>query len=132
MSGYIDKVRQQFKHDMPKQSQHRHYKAAPKVYGTSAQDTISDDKSPLLNDKQKRNVQQVIGSILYYGRAIDETTLPALGSIASEQAKATEMPELKCMQLLDYLATHPDATVRFRASVMVLNIHSDASYLSES
>ena len=34
-------------------------------------------------------------------------------------------------QLLDYLATLPNAKVRFYASKMVLNVHSDASYLSE-
>jgi hypothetical protein len=33
-------------------------------------------------------------------------------------------------QLLDYLATHPDATIRYHASDMILHIHSDASYLS--
>jgi hypothetical protein len=33
---------------------------------------------------------------------------------------------------MDYLYTHKDATVRFHASDMILNIHSDASYLSES
>jgi hypothetical protein len=33
---------------------------------------------------------------------------------------------------LDYLATHPDAKIRFHASGMILNIHSDASYLSVS
>ena len=32
--------------------------------------------------------------------------------------------------MFDYLATNPDATIRFHASDMVLNIHSDASYLS--
>ena len=37
----------------------------------------------------------------------------------------------KCVQLLDYLAYHSDAKVRFYASDMVMNIHSDASYLSE-
>jgi hypothetical protein len=37
----------------------------------------------------------------------------------------------KTIQLLDYLATHPAAKVRYHASSMVLNIHSDASYLSE-
>ena len=35
------------------------------------------------------------------------------------------------LKLLNYLATHPEAKVRFHASDMVLNIHSDASYLSE-
>jgi hypothetical protein len=34
--------------------------------------------------------------------------------------------------MLDYLATHPDATLRYHASDMVLHIHSDASYLSVS
>ena len=32
---------------------------------------------------------------------------------------------------MDYAATHPDAIVTFRASIMVLAVHSDASYLSE-
>jgi hypothetical protein len=35
-------------------------------------------------------------------------------------------------QLLDYLATHTDATIRYRASDMILHIHSDDSYLSVS
>jgi len=38
----------------------------------------------------------------------------------------------KAKQLLDYLATHPDATIRYRASDMIMNVHLDASYLSES
>jgi hypothetical protein len=33
---------------------------------------------------------------------------------------------------LDYLATHPDATIWYHASDMILHIHSDASYLSVS
>ena len=33
--------------------------------------------------------------------------------------------------MLDYLATNPNATIRYHASKMILNIHSDASYLSE-
>jgi hypothetical protein len=34
--------------------------------------------------------------------------------------------------MLAYLATHPDATIRYHASDMILHIHSDASYLSVS
>jgi hypothetical protein len=56
----------------------------------------------------------------------------ALSTIASEQANGIENTTLKTKQLLDYLATHPAATVQFHASNMVLNIHSDASYLSEA
>ena len=32
--------------------------------------------------------------------------------------------------MLDYCATHPNAKICFHASDMVLNIHSDASYLN--
>jgi hypothetical protein len=58
--------------------------------------------------------------------------LMALSTIASKQSKGTEHTMTKTKQLLDYLATHPDAMVRFHASDMILNIHSDASYLSEA
>ena len=36
----------------------------------------------------------------------------------------------RCKQFLDYMSTHPEATIRFYPSEMVLNVHSDASYLS--
>jgi hypothetical protein len=36
------------------------------------------------------------------------------------------------MQLLDYLAGQSEAKVRFHTLDMILNIHSDASYLSEA
>jgi hypothetical protein len=39
---------------------------------------------------------------------------------------------MKTKQHMDYLASHPGATVRFYASNMILNNHSDASYLSEA
>jgi len=38
----------------------------------------------------------------------------------------------KAKQLLDYLATYPDTTIRFRASDMIMNVHSDKPYFSES
>ena len=59
------------------------------------------------------------------------TVLMALSSIASKQTKGTQHTLEKAYQVLDYLALHPDAVVGFRASDMVLNIHSDASYLSK-
>ena len=55
----------------------------------------------------------------------------ALSTIVSQQSKATTNTWNAVKQLLDYLASHPDATIRYRASDMVLNSHSDASYLSE-
>jgi hypothetical protein len=55
-----------------------------------------------------------------------------LNDIATEQTRATEKTKTAAGQLLDYLATHPDAKICFHASDMILHIHSDASYLSVS
>jgi hypothetical protein len=74
----------------------------------------------------------MIGSILYFARAVNLPVLMALSTIASKQANGMENTMLKTRHLLDYLATHPAAIVRFHASDMVLNIHSNTSYLSEA
>ena len=58
--------------------------------------------------------------------------LVALGSLAAAQTKATTNTMIAANQLLDYAYTHPNATIRFKKSDMILKIHSDASYLSES
>jgi hypothetical protein len=72
-----------------------------------------------------------VGSILYYARAVDMMVLMALSSIAMEQTKAMERTLARCTQLLDYRAGHADAKVQYHTSDMIMNIHSDASYLSE-
>ena len=38
----------------------------------------------------------------------------------------------RCTQLLDYLSGQSEAKIRFIASDMILNIHSDALYLLEA
>ena len=62
---------------------------------------------------------------------VDCTILPAISSIASEQANATEGTEKQIKQLLDYLATLPNAKSKCMHQKMILNVHSDTSYLSE-
>ena len=87
--------------------------------------------SALLDAASVRRIQEVIGVLLYYARAVDNTLLVALGSLAS--APHSENTAEAIVHLLNYCATHPDAIVRFHASdIMVLLVHSDASYLSEA
>jgi hypothetical protein len=54
----------------------------------------------------------------------------ALLEIALQQAAPTENTMEHVNQFLDYMWTHPDAIIQYRASDMILNVHSDASYLS--
>jgi hypothetical protein len=60
------------------------------------------------------------------------TVLMGLSLIAVEQTKAIERTMGQCIHLLNYLVSNQDAKVRFHASDMVMNIHSDESYLSET
>jgi hypothetical protein len=101
-------------------------------YGKDNQKINPVDDSPLLDAEGKKYIQQVVGSFLYYARTVDPTILMALSEIATQQNKPTENTKKRVDNLLDYMATHPMAKIRYRASDMVLNIHSDASYLSAS
>jgi hypothetical protein len=131
MPGYVSNVLSKFQHDSPKHPQHTPSRYVTPVYGAKTQyDT--KDKTPPLTPKQCLTIQKVTGSVLYYAKAVDPTVLMPLNDIATEQTKATEKTQATTNQMLDYLATHPDATIRYHASDMILNIHSDASYLSVS
>ena len=56
--------------------------------------------------------------------------LLAVGDIDSTQSRPTDNTLKALHHLLDYAYTHPNATIRYTASPMIMNTHSDASYLS--
>jgi hypothetical protein len=56
----------------------------------------------------------------------------ALNLIAIDQTKGTTNTMKNAKQLLDYLATNPDATIQYQASDIIMNVHLDVPYLSES
>jgi hypothetical protein len=131
MPGYVSNVLSKFQHDSPKHPQHTPSRYVTPVYGAKTQ-YATKDETPPLTAQQCLSIQKVTGSVLYYARAVDPTVLMLLNDIATEQTKATEKTQSATIQMLDYLATHPDATIRYHASEMILNIHRDASYLSVS
>ena len=132
MPGYVEKTLKKYKHPAPITPQHSPYPIPPRKYGKESQVPDTPDTSPLVSPDEKKRVQQIVCAILYYARAIDSTVLPALSTIASEQTSATKNTIKNLNQLLDYLHTHPKAKIKFSASDMILNVHSDASYLSVS
>ncbi len=104
----------------------------PQKNGSEAKAPLPLNATPPLDAAGIKRVQKIVGSILYYAQAVDMIVLMGLSSIAVEQTKATEKTMGQCIDLLNYLATNQDAKVCFHASDMVMNIHSDASYLSET
>jgi hypothetical protein len=66
---------------------------------------------PNLSPDKIKDIQRVVGSVLYYAHAMDITVLMALSSIAIEQTKETTNTIEKAKQLLDNVATNPDVTI---------------------
>jgi hypothetical protein len=132
MPGYIASALNKFNHPHPTHPQFSPHKHNAPQYGTKVQLTDPADTTPRLNEPNKKRIQQIVGTLLYYARAVDGTALVALSSLSSQQSQATEATKLAVHQLLDYFATSPNAILKFLASDMILKIHSDAGYLNET
>ncbi|KAI2498397.1 Reverse transcriptase (RNA-dependent DNA polymerase) [Fragilaria crotonensis] len=130
MPGYIARALQRFQHVAPPKPEHSPHPWQRPTYGAKTQFAPEPDTAVALDATDKTRILEVLGTLLYYARAVDSTLLTAIGELATEQAGGTKTTMDKLAQLLNYCATHPDATVRFTASDMLLAIESDASYLS--
>jgi hypothetical protein len=131
MPGYIANALHKFQHKQLDQPQHAPYPARTPQYGATVQLTPAVLNSPTLTPQGKKRIQQVVGALLYYSRVIDGMIMTAIRSLAYQQATATKDTEENLTQLRNYCSTHPDATIHYHVSDMILNIHSDAGYLNE-
>ena len=90
MPGYVDKALQRFTHPIPIRSQHAPHPWIPPNYGASIQYAEPEDTSSPLDKRGTKLLQEVIGTFLFYGRAVDNTMLAALGTLATAQTCGTE------------------------------------------
>jgi hypothetical protein len=99
MPGYIPKVLARFKDWLG-----THAAASPGVYkapayGVKVQQPVRDEALPL-SAADKTALQRIVGSILYYARAVDLTMLTNCNTISSDQAKPTDAVEAPAVRLL--------------------------------
>ncbi len=130
MPVYAIKNLTRHNHSPPLNPQHCPYTPNIIAYGKDNQATTPSDTSPLLNASGKKHVQHNVDSFLYYARIVDQIILMKLSAIAAQQSAPTEENLVHVNQFLNYMWMHPDAKNRYRASNMILNVHSNASYLS--
>jgi hypothetical protein len=105
---------------------------SPHTYGANSHITPDPDSLELLDASWKYNVQEIVGSLLYYARAADNKLLVALSAISTRQAKATIATEQTVDFLLDYVATYPSDGIVYQASNMILCAHVDAGFLNKT
>jgi hypothetical protein len=113
-----------FKHHRPSKPRLSPHTCLPIAYGAKTQFAPDDDASAILPEDRKRRIQEIVGSLLYYARTVDNKLLVALSAIASRQAQATVATEQAVPLLLDYVATYPNNGIVYRASDMILCAHA--------
>jgi hypothetical protein len=132
MPGHIGKTLQRFGHKGPRRLQNSPHPHVELTYGVKAQYVEQEAPNIPLNKEGQKYIQAVMGTVLYYSRAVDPTMLVALNAIVTQQASPTHRTMERMKQLLDYCASQDEAVLTFHASNMILAVHSDAGYLNET
>jgi hypothetical protein len=89
MPGYIERALTRFEHPPPFKPKYSPHAWNAPTYG-SRQQYVTTVTSELLNAKDTKRVQEVLGRLLYYARAIDCTLVPSIGTIATDQSCAIQ------------------------------------------
>ena len=129
MAPYLQKALRQFDNIVPTKRHDSPYPHIETKYGAKQQYAEYDTSAPVGKDEQK-HVQQVTGKFNWYARGVDGTLLTPISALSAQQAKPTQSTMKRVKQFLDYAATQEPAVTTYRASDMVLAIHSDAGYLN--
>ena len=90
MKNFVKKTLEKLNFKKDNKKQYASHKWTVPIYGHNQQLAPSGDTSTLLDKKGIKRVQQVVGSFLYYSRAIDNTITTALKEIILKQSKPME------------------------------------------
>ena len=129
MPSYVEAALLRFLHLKNGQQKSPHPHVQP-TFGAKVQYTTPSDDSPILSDERLKYIQQVVEFFLHYGIFINNTILVGLGAVSAEQSVATVNTTARVDHLMNYLSSHPNVTIHYHASRMVIFILSDDSYLS--
>jgi hypothetical protein len=85
MPGYIPSALHKYQHPAPKRPQHapQHHWNQPN-YSATQQLATPADTTDLASEPDKKRIQQVTGTLLFYARAVDPTMLMTLSTIAAQ------------------------------------------------
>lgn len=90
MNKYIDTLLLKYNHPKPRKLQHAPHKHRNIIYGTKEQLLPDENTSPPLDKAGIKQIQGIVGFLLYYARAVDNKLLVTLSTISSQQTTATQ------------------------------------------
>jgi hypothetical protein len=96
---YISKALGRFQHRALGRPQHSHHAWFKPQYYTHPQLTTALGDTAILPQPELMRIQEVIGTLLFYGCAIYSKMMVVLGTIASKQTKVTQATTQAITQL---------------------------------
>jgi hypothetical protein len=90
MPGYTQAALNKYQHPTPNRPQHSPHTWNQPTYGATQQLTTPVNATYLASEPEKRRIQQVTDTLLYYARAVDPTMLMTLNTIAAQQSTTTQ------------------------------------------
>ena len=105
IDGYMLDIRKKDGNPTPKKPQYLPHKQCTINYGANHHMAQPKDNSPYLDDKGIKLVQDIIGALIYVGRAVNKKILVALSEIRTHQKSATSEIAEAIGQLLYNVAT---------------------------
>jgi hypothetical protein len=81
MPGYIERALHRFRHPTPTKPEHSPHPWQKPAFGAKTQFA-----------RDKRRILEVLGTLLFYARAIDSTLLTAIGELATKQSEVPKIP----------------------------------------
>eukprot|EP00957_Ditylum_brightwellii_P131655 10040715-Ditylum_brightwellii.AAC.1 len=86
--------------------------------------------SPPLDANGTKQIQTIVGTFLYYSRALECPTLLALNNISTQQSAPTKLIIDDVNWMVDFFHTYPNAKLRFFAGDMQLRVNPNTAYLA--
>eukprot|EP00957_Ditylum_brightwellii_P100607 7668857-Ditylum_brightwellii.AAC.1 len=87
---YVLRALTKYQHPTPKHPVYVPHKWNGTAYSTKTQYAPEPDMLQRLNADEKRHVQLVVGTFLFYRRAVEPTILPTLNKLGTQQSAQTE------------------------------------------
>ena len=99
------------------------------IYVKHIQLATQQSPSPKLNSADTNCVQSINSTFLYYALAVYPYIIPYINKISTFQYVLTQDTMAKYNKVLYYASTHPNDTIRYHASNMILTKDIDDTYL---
>eukprot|EP00957_Ditylum_brightwellii_P211267 15365967-Ditylum_brightwellii.AAC.2 len=111
MPGYIKATLHKYQHPPPRQPEHLPHQFEVPKFSKQPQYAPTPVISDPLNNDEKKCLQGLLETLLYYARAVDPTMLIAINVIAAWQANPTINIAKDMVNLLNYCSMHPNAVL---------------------